>query len=186
MRQQIIKLILPTFLFAFSTTIFSQNDNSGLKQLIKKTNDQFVSAMMAKDNAAMLSLYTDDIISLPSYHKMIKGKKAMAEMMEKDKSNPNKVTDFSLTTTDVIPSGNLVLEIGKYALTVEMKGMDKPWKDVGKYLNVFEKQNDGSLKLKADIWNSDINPLEMMNKGKHQGKHKMMEKESGKHKHLEE
>ncbi len=34
-------------------------------------------------------------------------------------------------------------------------------------MNVWEKQDDGSMKIKADIWNTDMNPWEMMQEGEH-------------------
>jgi hypothetical protein len=43
-----------------------------------------------------------------------------------------------------------------------MPGMEKPMDDRGKYLTIWEKQKDGSLKVKIETWNSDINPMSMM------------------------
>jgi hypothetical protein len=43
-----------------------------------------------------------------------------------------------------------------------MPGMDKPMDDHGKYLTVWEKQKDGSLKVKIEIWNSDVDQMSMM------------------------
>ena len=37
--------------------------------------------------------------------------------------------------------------------------------DHGKYMNVWQKQSDGSWKLKADTWNSDVNPRSMNQAG---------------------
>jgi hypothetical protein len=35
-------------------------------------------------------------------------------------------------------------------------------KDNGKYLTLFEIQQDGSLLIKVDTWNTDLNPWEAM------------------------
>jgi len=43
-----------------------------------------------------------------------------------------------------------------------MPNMDKPMDDYGKYLTVWEKQKDGSLKIKIETWNSDVDPMSMM------------------------
>ena len=45
-------------------------------------------------------------------------------------------------------NGNLIHEIGTYKINASMPGMDKPMDDHGKYLTVWEKQKDGSLKNK--------------------------------------
>jgi ketosteroid isomerase-like protein len=42
-----------------------------------------------------------------------------------------------------------------------MPGMDKPMDDHGKYLTIWEKQKDGSLKVKVETWNSDVQPMNM-------------------------
>jgi ketosteroid isomerase-like protein len=38
--------------------------------------------------------------------------------------------------------------------------------DHGKYLTIWEKQKDGSLKIKIETWNSDVDPTSMMNMAK--------------------
>lgn len=45
---------------------------------------------------------------------------------------------------------------------MEIPGMPEPWKDHGKYLSVWEIQKDKTIRLKADIWNTDTNPWEAM------------------------
>jgi ketosteroid isomerase-like protein len=72
---------------------------------------------------------------------------------------------FEPTTLKVIPNGNLITEIGKYKMSMSMPGMDKPMDDQGKYLTVWEKQKDGNLKIKIEIWNSDVDPMAMMHEG---------------------
>jgi len=45
---------------------------------------------------------------------------------------------------------------------MSMPGMDKPMDDQGKYLTIWEKQKDGSMKVKVETWNSDADPMTMM------------------------
>lgn len=59
-------------------------------------------------------------------------------------------------------NGNLITEIGSYKINMSMPGMDKPMDDHGKYLTIWEKQKDGSLKVKIETWNSDLDPMSMM------------------------
>ena len=53
-------------------------------------------------------------------------------------------------------------EIGTFKMNASMPNFDKPIDDHGKYLTVWEKQKDGSLKIKIEIWNSDVDPMAMM------------------------
>ena len=56
----------------------------------------------------------------------------------------------------------MITEIGTYKMNRSMPGMDKPMDDHGKYLTIWEKQKDGSLKIKVETWNSDVDPMSMM------------------------
>ena len=70
-----------------------------------------------------------------------------------------KFTSFEPTIVKVLVNGNMITEIGKYKISMTMPGMEKPMDDHGKYLTVYEKQADGSLKIKIETWNSDVNPM---------------------------
>lgn len=150
------------FLFVIATQILAQDDTEKLKALIQDGNNKYAKAMIEGTYDTMLSGYADDAVVMPSYSPMQKGIDAIKAGMDMDAKSGNKFTEFNLTATDVFENGNWVYEIGKYTMTMEIKGMDKPYKDEGKFLTLFEKQSDGTLKIKADIWNSDLNPWTMM------------------------
>ena len=146
-------------LFAcLSTKSFAQDDNGKLKQTIDDLNAKFSKAYIDHDNEFMLAYYTDDAISMPSYSPMMKGKEAIRNGMDMEKNANYKIINFNLKSSDIITNGNLICDIGTYEMTMEMENSDKPFNDNGKYLTVYEKQPDGSLKIKAEIWNSNINP----------------------------
>ncbi len=146
------------------TKNLAQDDMSNMKAEVQKWNDNFAKAMMNGDDEKLLSMYADDAYSLPSYSPMVEGKNALKKAMMMDKESGNKMTEFKLETLDVFGSGNLLVEVGKYHLTMEMKNMRDPYHDMGKYVTIYEKQADGSYKIKADIWNTDTNPWKMMEK----------------------
>lgn len=156
--------VLLLLFFVFSSQIFAQEDMSKLKEMLQEMNDKLAKAELAKDYETILSFYADDAVSLPSYSPMMQGKDAIEESINKSKEAGYKFTDFKLTTLEVHTSGDLVYEVGKYNMTMEMKGMNKPFKDEGKYLTIYQKQEDGSLKIKADMWNTDTNPWAHMKK----------------------
>ena len=56
-------------------------------------------------------------------------------------------------------SGNLAYVRGNFDLTFIINDSTQV-PDTGKYIEVWKKQEDGSWKIKVDIWNSD-NPPEM-------------------------
>jgi ketosteroid isomerase-like protein len=92
---------------------------------------------------------------------MWRGKDAILEGNKKDFESGIKYHSFHARSTDVFGSGDITYEIGTYELTLTVPNMTNEIKDHGKYLNVWQKQSDGSLKLRADTWNSDVNPMSM-------------------------
>ena len=150
--------ILAILFVCFVSNSFSQDDNEALKQTIDQMNEKIAKAMIDRDNETMLSFYADDAISMPSYYPSMKGIEAIKKGMAMDKNSDYKYTNFKLKNTDIITNGDIVCDIGTYELTMEMSGTDEPFNDVGKYMTVYQKQDDGSLKIKAEIWNSDHNP----------------------------
>jgi len=156
---------LPSLLVILSLTFFigcqQQHDIDKLKSEINIINDELTKAMLANDSDAALKFYTQDAISLPSYQPMIRGMEDLKADADKQKQMPLNMKSFSLTSTDVWVSGKFVVEIGTYNLIMEMPEMPGgEMKDKGKYLTVFEIQDDGSLLMKAETWNTDTNPWE--------------------------
>ena len=67
--------------------------------------------------------------------------------------------DAKFTTDDVDVAGDLVVETGRYEMTFQPKGA-KEMKDKGKYVVVWKRQSDGSLKIYRDVGNSDLPPAQ--------------------------
>jgi ketosteroid isomerase-like protein len=42
---------------------------------------------------------------------------------------------------------------------MNIPGMPNDFEDQGKYLTIWEKQSDGSLKIKVEMWNTDVNNM---------------------------
>jgi len=73
-----------------------------------------------------------------------------------------KIHSFDMNIADVWASGDIVCEVGTYTISLTLPGTDHPVNDNGKYLNVWRKNSDGKLKLKYEIWNTDMNPWQMI------------------------
>ena len=141
--------------------VFAQGNNA-LKSQIDKINKEMSIAMIQGNSDKMLSMYTDDAISLPSYRPMQVGLAEIRKANEEDVKSGWKTTAFELNNQKIITAGNLVTDIGTYKISMSMPGSDKPMDDHGKYLTIYEKQKDGSLKVKVETWNTDVDPMSMM------------------------
>jgi uncharacterized protein (TIGR02246 family) len=149
-------LLVLSCLLLISSSVFSQDMD--LKKQIEETNKEMLKAVMDEDMEAALSFYTDDAISLPSYEPMIKGKAAIKEHNMKSHEAGFKMNSMTLNTLEVLSAGDLAYEIGTYKVNMTIPGMPNTVDDNGKYLTVWQKQDDGSWKMKVEIWNSDNNP----------------------------
>ena len=143
-----------------TSTIYSQT-SSEYKAKIEAINKDMAVAMVKGDHEKMMALYTPDAISMPSYEPMQEGINAIKKASEAMANSGWKCNSFEPTTLKVMVNGNLITEIGAYKISMSMPGMDKPMDDHGKYLTIWEKQKDGSLKVKVETWNSDVQPSGM-------------------------
>jgi ketosteroid isomerase-like protein len=160
MKKTIFTLTLTTVVVLFAATCGITQTNDQYKAQIEKINKESVAAMMAADLDKSMSFYANDVISLPNYEKMVEGKDALRKFNESMFKSGMKVLSFEPVILKVISNGKMITEIGTYKMSISMEGMDKPMNDVGKYLTIWEKQADGSLQIKIEMWNSDTNPME--------------------------
>jgi ketosteroid isomerase-like protein len=142
----------------FSISAVSQS-NDELKDKIVKINQQMAKAMMEGNAQATLGFYAKDAVSLPNYGEMVKGIDAIKKSNDEMVSSGMKVNSMEFNTVMVNSYGNMVSEIGTYKMNATMPGMANPIDDNGKYLTLWEKQPDGSLKIKVETWNTDKNPM---------------------------
>jgi len=156
MKKIVLLIIVCFFLIASAQPAFAQKKDD-LKAKIEKLNQGYIEATIAGDIDGILSYLTDDFIYMPNYSKMTRGIEAARADEEATQEAGLKVLDFTLTTLDVYDCGDLVYEIGLYTIKMEMPTMPEPIKDNGKYVVIWEKQKK-ELKMKLDIWNTDVNP----------------------------
>ena len=140
----------------------SQSD-SEYKAKIEALNKEMVKNMLAGNTEKLLSIYTQDAISMPSYQPIQEGIVAIRKASDEMTKTGVKFVSFVPTTLKVFSGGNLITEIGTYKISMTMPNIATPIEDYGKYLTIWEKQKDGSLKVKVETWNSDVDPMSMMN-----------------------
>lgn len=148
----IIVLIMAT------SSAFAQSD-AELKMKIEKLNMEMSKAMISGDMDKSLSYYAADVVSLPNYDKMLTGLDAIRKSNEEMKKAGWSVTSFKTNTISATSCGTSITEIGTFEISFAMKGSDQPMMDAGKYVTIWEKQKDGSLKIKVEIWNTDKYPI---------------------------
>jgi ketosteroid isomerase-like protein len=173
------KLFIILFAILFSASLINAQDNADLQKQVQKLNNEMAKLMLSGDEDAMWGYYSEEVISMPSYQPMMRGidacKESSAQMME----SGMEITAFETVNTDLLVSGDFVVDIGTYNITMRVPGMgDQPWNDNGKYMTIWEMQDDGSLLVVAETWNTDNNPwTQMQEMGEEEGNMDMQKDE---------
>ncbi len=157
------KFFLLSVLFSLIATPVKSQNIEDIRLKIDERNKYYTKAILENDVEAMLGMYTDNILSLPSYQPMIRGMASVRAISEEQKETGWRTTHFVLNTTDIIPAGNYIIEVGNYDMIMSPPDSEEEWPDNGKYITVWEVQDDGSLKIRVETWNTDINPWVNMN-----------------------
>lgn len=156
------------FLFLFSafvvSSIYAGGDKDKARKKIEEANKKMAEDMVNGNYQACLDLYTEDAINMPSFSEMNRGRAEIEEQYNKDK-DMGKVTEADFETVEVYGEGDLFVEIGKYNMTIDLANMEEPFTDKGKYVTVWKQMPDGSMKIQADIWNTDTNYMEQQMAG---------------------
>ena len=166
-----------------SVTVIAQSEKADkLKAEIEQLNEKMLKALHNDDYESIQDMYVDEVYHMPSYSPMVKGKREMMEREKESREAGYEMKSMEFDIVEVFPAGNYVVEIGKYDVTLKVPQMPQPIDDNGKYVTVWERQQDGSLKIKVETWNSDINPMAMGEMIQEQHMHKREMDKDRKHK----
>jgi ketosteroid isomerase-like protein len=159
MKKVFIRSGFALMMVTFLALSAASQTSDEIRDKIVKINKQMAKAMMEGNSQAALSFYANDAVSLPNYGEMVKGIDAIKKSNDEMMSSGMKVNSMEFNTVMVNTYGNMVSEVGTYKMNATMPGMANPIDDTGKYLTLWEKQPDGSLKIKVETWNTDKNPM---------------------------
>ena len=154
-------LVVGLFVLSLAAPAWAAHHEDALMKEVTAIGDSISKAIVADDIEFMLGLYTEDAISLPNFSPRMEGLDEFRAHHDQMSASGMKVLSFESEPTDVWKAGKQVIEIGKYTIELMMPGAPQPITDKGKYMTVYVRQSDGSLKIKAETWNTDMNPMEM-------------------------
>jgi ketosteroid isomerase-like protein len=129
-------------------------DASAIRASIDSMNAIMSDALERGDTTAAGSIYADDVVVMMSNMEAARGRDA-ARNVWKTMLSQGAFKDVSMKTDDIVVGGDLIVETGKYEFTLQPK-TGKEIKDKGKYVVVWKRQPDGSLKAIRDIGNTDL------------------------------
>ncbi len=125
-----------------------------IEQTLRDLDAEWTAAAGAKDVDKTVSYYADDAIVLPPNVPAATTKEAIRAQWKKDLDSMISGS-WKPTRVEVAKSGDMAYASGTYEW-IYKDASGKTITDHGKYLEVWEKQADGSWKCSADAWNSDL------------------------------
>ena len=159
-------VFLVILLFAFSCTAFPAEkvvvDDTAQEeadiQAIHRMYEQWDEAANADDDVANVLRVTDDIIWMESNRPAIVGKDALLEAFQSS-SEDYSYQDMKTVVEEIRLAGDWAYVRSSYSATMVPKDGGDPSPQIGKIVDILERQSDGSWKMARDMYNSDL-PLE--------------------------
>jgi uncharacterized protein (TIGR02246 family) len=117
------------------------------RQAIYKLNAEFVDAYNQGDIAALATGYTEDGAVLAPNQPAVSGKQAIETLFKGMIEEIGGTA--SIETVDLADAGDLAYQWATYSL----EGREQS--DTGKFVEIYNRQPDGSWKIRLTIFNSD-------------------------------
>ena len=141
MKHKLKMLAAATLVACLTTSVYAAGEED-----VKAAYEQWNEAFNSGDAAKVAAAYTDDAIFLPPTHDVVEGPDGVRAFF--DGLFKNGVTGHDLEIINVMADGDEIVAASKWSA----KGGDGS--DIGGIAtHVFEKQDDGSLKLKLHTFN---------------------------------
>jgi len=135
-----------------------------IEGILEDLNEKRVELTLTGQYKELEQFYTEDAVSLPNYEKVRKGVGDIIRFAEESADMEFKVVEMKFKPIEIHTAGNLVVELGALKLKITGPGIPGKVADKGKYLTLWERQDSGTWKIKAETWNTDVNPLDRMPK----------------------
>jgi uncharacterized protein (TIGR02246 family) len=118
---------------------------------IAATTQVFARSLVGRDFDTLLSLYAEDAVFMPPHHPAVHGRAALKTWLA---AFPT-VTLIDVRTDRIDGRGDLAYVRGSYTMSVTPGDGQQTISDAGKFLEIRQKQADGSWLLVTDMFNSD-------------------------------
>jgi ketosteroid isomerase-like protein len=129
---------------------FSAADEASIRQ----ASSAYVQAVLARDVEAWGNFIASDAVYMRPNAPVEEGRAGMLQAAPA-RWETTALTALVYTIHEVVGRGDLAVVRGSYSTTREPAGSE-PIGDRGKYLEVWQKQSDGTWKLSSRIYNTDL------------------------------
>jgi uncharacterized protein (TIGR02246 family) len=148
-------VFLAVILISSATAQQTSDTRSTAEAAIRAADAAGLKAAQSKDVAGATANYADDASWLPPHAPIVQGKEAIRSAWAQFLTIPGLKIDWQITKVDVSRVGDMAYTLYKYQMT--MSGPNgAAVTDKGKDMSVWIKQSDGTWKMVADTFNSDM------------------------------
>ena len=137
----------PGDIIAADAAGFADADRSA----IESASDRWVAAAQAGNWDEVASHYSENAVIMPPNAATAEGRTAVRDLLAS--FPPLQAIDFNQVHVD--GSGDLAYVHGTYTMTFAMPD-GATMEDRGKYIEIWERQDDGQWRITRDIFNSDM------------------------------
>lgn len=131
----------------------SRHDIEGARQAIEAVRRSFVAAMKRGDVPDLVACYGEEAIVVPQNSDVCQGRTSVERLFNSWLSSTT-VREFEVQTKDLRVVGDSAYEVGTYRMVCEEAGSG-PVSDQGKFLIVYERDDDGKWLITRDMSSSD-------------------------------
>jgi ketosteroid isomerase-like protein len=124
------------------------------RQAISAVREAELAAFSTGDVEKLLTLLTDDVVSMPPGEPTVVGKEAARGWVQRTHKQ-FKVEGRYTSTADLTVIGDWAFERMAFRLKLTPVEGGAPVEEVGKGLHVYRREAGGAWKIAQDIWNSD-------------------------------
>ena len=120
------------------------------KAAIEKAKRAWVAAFKAEDWDALVDQYAEDAVLLAPDENAVTGHEAIRAYYGSDEDTSNEV----FRTVSMGGDSNIVYAQGEFSFTIQT-GNEEPVEALGKYMEIWQKQDDGNWLITHDIFNAN-------------------------------
>jgi uncharacterized protein (TIGR02246 family) len=132
----------------------AETDLAGARQALEQLDRQWEAATNRGDAAGAANLYADDAYFMAPNAAIVQGRQNIQQTIQGFVDAGAKNVQFTTVAADA--NGDLAYEVGRYTLDMQPQGAAQAVTDTGKYVIVARRQSDGTWKIVADIFNTDL------------------------------
>ena len=122
-------------------------------EMISDLREVYATAVNAGDVDRLTDSFTEDAVVMPPNEPVVTGYEAIELWFQ---ANFEEFTaELTVSSEEVEVVDEWAFDRGTYTLTLTPKAEGEPIEDNGKYIDILQKQPDGSWKYTRTIWNSD-------------------------------